>query len=241
MISVGVVGLVVIGALLLRPGWVRPRPLVSAPSRPLSWPLVVPPNPLWGAAVVLGWWVHPVVSMLVVVAPTVRRVRRRRHDRASFERAVTRALPETVDLILLGVGAGLSARGALARCEEWLPVPFRGVFAEARRRSSAGEPFAEALAAAAGPLGEPALPLVSVLVAAEHSAGALVSTLTRVGDEARRRRRVEAQERARRLPVTMLVPLVTCVLPAFGLLAVAPLLIASLRDLGLGGIGGPGP
>jgi tight adherence protein C len=245
MISASVVGFVVIGIVVLRPGQVRSRSLepgrVGSPRSRLAFPLVVPPNPLWGAAIVLGWWLHPLVAVAVVVGPTVQRVRRRRLDRTRTDRAVTRALPETVDLILLGVGAGLSARRALGRCETWLPEPFRAAFAEARRRSNAGESFAEALESATEPLGESALPLVSVLVAAEHTAGSLVPTLVRVGDEARRRRRVEAQERARRLPVTMLVPLVLCVLPAFGLLAVAPLLISSLRDLGIGGVGGPGP
>ena len=44
-------------------------------------------------------------------------------------------------------------------------------------------------------------------------------------------RRREAEERARRLPVQLLFPLVVCVLPAFGLLAVVPLLAGSLPAL----------
>ncbi|MEZ5168111.1 MAG: type II secretion system F family protein [Acidimicrobiales bacterium] len=82
--------------------------------------------------------------------------------------------------------------------------------------------------------GEVTRGLLNALAVAEHDGGAVLPTLLRVGDEARRRRRVEAQERARRLPVTMLLPLVVCVLPAFGLLAVAPLLLAPLRGVMVG-------
>jgi hypothetical protein len=46
-------------------------------------------------------------------------------------------------------------------------------------------------------------------------------------------RRRRAEEDARRLPVQLLFPLVLCVLPAFGLLAVVPLLLASLQSLQL--------
>ena len=54
----------------------------------------------------------------------------------------------------------------------------------------------------------------------------------RAADEAHRRRRVRAQEAARRVPVLMLFPLVFCVLPAFCLLTVVPLLVGTISDLG---------
>jgi len=228
----------VVGAVILRPWRVRPRfvqsPIARAEPPALRSPPAVPPGAIWGGAVVGGLMLHPLLGLVVAAVPMARRFRRSRADRAAADRAVLRALPEVVDLIVLGVGAGLTPRDALARCEAWLPSPFGPAFHEARRRAAAGESFAGAIESAAATLGDPARSLITVLVGAEHTAGSLVPTLLRVGDEARRRRRVDAQERARRLPVTMLLPLVTCVLPAFGLLAVAPLLISSLSGLGLG-------
>ena len=44
-------------------------------------------------------------------------------------------------------------------------------------------------------------------------------------------RRRRAEEAARRLPVQLLFPLVLCVLPAFVLLAVVPLLLAAVPQL----------
>jgi tight adherence protein C len=46
-------------------------------------------------------------------------------------------------------------------------------------------------------------------------------------------RRRRAEEAARRVPVKLLFPLVLCVLPAFALLTVAPLLAGALGSLRL--------
>ena len=46
-------------------------------------------------------------------------------------------------------------------------------------------------------------------------------------------RQIRAEEAARRVPVRLLFPLVLCVLPAFALLTVAPLLAGALRSLRL--------
>ena len=82
-------------------------------------------------------------------------------------------------------------------------------------------------------LGPGVRPLVTVLVAAERDGAALVPALERASDEARRGRRVEAEEAARRVPVLMLFPLVLCVLPAFAVLTVVPVLVGTLSDLQL--------
>ena len=55
-----------------------------------------------------------------------------------------------------------------------------------------------------------------------------------VAADLRLRARRRAEVRARRVPVRMLFPLVTCILPAFVLLSVVPMVAASLRDLGAG-------
>ena len=49
--------------------------------------------------------------------------------------------------------------------------------------------------------------------------------------EMRLARRRRAEVRARRIPVRLLLPLVVCILPAFALLTVVPLLLSSIADL----------
>ena len=75
--------------------------------------------------------------------------------------------------------------------------------------------------------------VVYALTAAEIDGVPLQPALQRASDEAHRRRRVRAEEAARRMPVLMLFPLVFCILPAFCLLTVVPLLAGSVADLGL--------
>jgi pilus assembly protein TadC len=59
----------------------------------------------------------------------------------------------------------------------------------------------------------------------------LALPLERVAEQARDVRRRHAEESARRVPVQLLFPLVACVLPAFVLLTVVPLLAGTLRSL----------
>ncbi len=149
--------------------------------------------------------------------------------------ATDRALPEVIDLIILGVGSGLTSRHALKMSVPWLQEPFSSALSEVIRRSDGGEPFAVALEVATVELGPTVRPLINTLIASETDGAALLPALLRVSDEARRRRRVEAENRARRVPVSMLFPLVLCILPAFALLTVVPLLIGTLTELELPG------
>jgi tight adherence protein C len=71
------------------------------------------------------------------------------------------------------------------------------------------------------------------LVSAERHGSPLTVPLERAADQARDLRRRRAEEAARRIPVMLLFPLVLCVLPAFVLLAVLPLLASSLQSLSI--------
>lgn len=222
--------------LMLLVPWRSPsRPLGAASDNGRSTAWLHGGGPLWGATAALAAvLVHPVASVVVLVWPSWHEWSTRRSERFTHRHDAVRGLPETADLIGLGVGAGMSVRGAVGQAAAWIDDPYRSVFAESLRRAEAGEAFAGALDAASIDLDPAGRPLISLLVAAESDGGALAAGLVRVSDEARQRRRSAAEVRARRLPVTMLLPLVLCVLPAFGLLAVAPLVLTALGDLDLG-------
>ena len=234
-----VVGCCVLSAVWFRPWRVRPRPLVDTPAarqrvaagssrgsarqRALLGVVVL-------GAVIVGW-TQPVliVPLVFVYAVIVMRGRRASTD----DDAVAKTLPEVVDLLLVGVGAGLTPRETLQRCQAWLPDPFAAAVQRALARASAGAAFADALDRAMTPLGDRVRPLVAALNAGERDSSLLAGSLLRVSDEARRLRRVAAQQRARRVPVAMLGPLLLCVLPSFALLTLVPLVLGSLSDLGV--------
>ncbi len=247
-----VVGCCVLSAVWFRPWRVRPRPLAETlpkPRLPSVGSSVGSSSGSTGGSkrsksrqrallvgvisgVVMVGSMQPVlvVPLLFVYAVVVVRGRRAQVDDHAN---VVRTLPEVVDLLLVGVGAGLTPRETLQRCQEWLPDPFGKAVDGALARAAAGATFADALDRAMTPLGDRVRPLVAALNAGERDGSMLAGGLLRVSDEARRRRRVAAQERARRVPVAMLGPLLLCVLPSFALLTLVPLVLGSLSDLGV--------
>ena len=183
------------------------------------------------AAVALGPF-GALAGLLTVVGVLAARRRARRRER---DMAIERGLPEVIDLLALVVGAGRPVAVALADICPRVPEPFRSELAVVVRRSAAGEPFAESVRGLHEALGPRVAAIVHAVISAETDGAPLGPALVRAGDEAHRRRRVRAEEAARRVPVAMLFPLVFCILPAFCLLTVVPLLTGSIAELQLPG------
>ena len=163
-----------------------------------------------------------------VAAPAVAARRRR----AATEARLHDQLPDVVDLLALTAGAGLPVGAALQALGDRPGGPLGAALARAGAHVRHGGSTAEAL----GLLGAevPATrPLVDALAQHDRYGSPLVPALERVAIEARARRRRRAEEAARRLPVTLLLPLVLTTFPAFVLLTVIPLLAGSLGSLSL--------
>ena len=169
-----------------------------------------------------------------VVGLTARRDQRRRRH------AVATMAADLVDLFAVAIGAGLNVRLATAAVAKRGPAgPLADELSQVEDEVAAGARLADALdrvparLAAAGAGDETVRSLIAALVDAERYGTALGPTLDRLAAEARRSRQRRAEEAARRIPVQLLFPLVTCILPAFGLLTVAPLIAGGLRALRL--------
>jgi tight adherence protein C len=147
--------------------------------------------------------------------------------------AVRRSLPEAVDLLNLAVGAGLTVPLAVAAVGRRHQGPVGAELARVAREVEGGRRCADALEDAAARLGPDARPVLSALVASERYGAPLADSLARLAGDVRADQRRRAEESARRVPVKLLFPLVLCVLPAFALLTVAPLLAGALGSLRL--------
>jgi tight adherence protein C len=154
----------------------------------------------------------------------VRRGRRR-------QRWIAEGLPDAVDLLLLCTEAGWSLPVAHPRVAPGVPGPVGAALRASHGAAERGQPRAEALIEALSPLGDRARALAHLLADHLRYGVALGPGLERVGLELRLDRRRRAELDARRVPVRLLGPLVACILPAFALLTVVPLLAASLRAL----------
>jgi len=139
-------------------------------------------------------------------------------------------VPDLIELFRLATAAGLTVHLAVAAVAARSRGVLGAALTEVPARVAVGERLADALDRFAGS-GEPVRPLGAALAAAERYGDPLVPNLERLSIEGRMLRRRHAEEAARRLPVQLLFPLVLCVLPAFVLLAVAPLLLAAMPHL----------
>ena len=182
------------------------------------------------AAAAVSAALAPSTAVLVGLAlVTVARVRSISRLRAEARLAVAQA-PSVVDLLALCLDAGLTPRLAVERVAPLVAAPLGPDLALAASRCARGEALSDALGSMAD-RGHPLRPAVLAVIGAERSGAPLAGALDRVAGEARAAVRRSTEERARRLPVAMLLPLVCCVLPAFGLVAIVPLVLGRLGDL----------
>lgn len=227
-------GAVLLGGVLLRRDRLpAPRSLAATPG----------PSPLarfelsarhgFAALVVIAALAHPLAGATAVAAATVApAVAQRRRERAR-QRAVEAELPDVVDLFVLAVDAGLTVPLAViavaGRAAGALPAELARAVAETAR----GRRLADALDQIPERTTESVRPLVAALVASERYGTPVAGALDRLAVEVRLVAQRRAEAAARRIPVTLLFPLVLCILPAFALLTVAPLIANGLRSLRL--------
>ena len=159
-------------------------------------------------------------------------LRSRRGNRRRLA-AIARDLPDVVDLLVLAVGAGLTVRLAVAAVARRSSGPLGAELARAGHDADLGRRLADALDDIPARAGEATRPLVAALIASERYGAPLGASLERLAHEVRADRRRRAEEAARKVPVKLLFPLVSCTLPAFGLLTVAPLVASAVRSLRL--------
>lgn len=172
--------------------------------------------------------VHPVVGigigLLVWITPHRRRARQQRRLQAE----VLEELPEAVDLLRLAISSGLNVHLAVAAVGERLCGPVGIGLVGASWRVRSGMRLADALETLPDSVGEPVRPLVRVLVDGDRYGTDLETALEQLAADSRLLRRRRAEENARRLPLRLLFPLVICILPAFILLTLAPVLAETL-------------
>lgn len=146
---------------------------------------------------------------------------------------IAASLPDAVDLLAVCTQAGLNLPLALSRISESTP----GVLGEELRRTvrqiDLGVPRARALKELAERNEiEELRALVESLVSAGRFGTRIAQTLMDFSGEVRARRRVKAEEQARRAPVKILFPLVFLILPGFILLTLVPLILGTFATLG---------
>ena len=169
-------------------------------------------NPLAGASLGVVWY-------------SLRRRRSLRSERLAQREAETE-LELLTHSMLIGLSGGLSPAGALALAREGLSSSLGTEVDQILRHAVKGG-LTASLLNAAGVGGR----LFRQVGTAHLSGSPLELTLTALATEYREAARSSAVERARRLPVKMVLPLTLLMLPGLLILMVSPLVLPSLARL----------
>ena len=154
-------------------------------------------------------------------------LRRRRADRRRAA-SLRAELPVVVDLVSVALAAGCTPFLAVEHAARHSPHRAARALATAGRAHALGGSFDDALR----DLGrtEPVLrPLADALATSARLGAPATLVLERLAVDVRADLRRRAEARARTIPVRLCFPLVACVLPAFALLTVAPVVFGGLR------------
>lgn len=170
-----------------------------------------------------------VVLGVTLARPSLVRRRRERGHLAAVEHDVA----DVVTLLGLAVSAGHNLTGAIRAASARGDGPVANALRATVMRVERGERLADVLEALPALLGESVRPMVAAFVSCDRYGAPLTTTLDRLAADVRVSARQRAEAAARRLPVRLLFPLVSCILPAFALLTVAPLIAGSLNGLAL--------
>jgi tight adherence protein C len=157
---------------------------------------------------------------------------------AARQLALRRALPDTLDLLVVCVEAGVSMDAALQRvARELAPVhpALAAELAVMNRRLAAGLTREEALRGLAVRTGVEELRLLAAhLVQAERWGTSIATVLRVTARDLRRRRRLAAEKRAATAGTRMLLPLALCIFPTIFVVLLGPALLQVGKAFGVG-------
>ena len=142
---------------------------------------------------------------------------------ASRQLAITNQLPDTLDQLTICVEAGLGFDAAMARTAKSGTGPLPQEIARMLQDLRVGVPRAEALHALLERTDVPELRQFVHAVIQAETYGVPVSRVLRAqATEQREKRRFRAEERAMKLPVKVIFPLVFCILPVLFIVVISP-------------------
>jgi len=141
-------------------------------------------------------------------------------------RLIRHALPDSLDLMVVCLEAGLGLTATIARVGEErssMSDPLGIEFARVARELQEGRPRDEALRALADRNGVDDLKsLVGLIVQTDKLGASMAKTLRAHADVLRTKRRQRAEEAARKLPIKILFPLAFFILPSLFTVAIGP-------------------
>ena len=149
------------------------------------------------------------------------------------------ALPDSLDQLTMSVDAGLAFEGALARTARNGEGPLAAELTRVLQEMQIGISRTEALRNLADRSNVPDLRTFIFSVVQSEEYGLPIAKILRVqATELREKRRARAEERAMKIPVKIIFPLVMCIFPTLFIVLLGPAAIRIMRAFGETGLGG---
>ena len=146
---------------------------------------------------------------------------------------IRRTLPDSIDLLTISVEAGLGFDAALDQVAKNTDGPLAGELSRVLQEMQIGKSRAEAFRAVLDRTDVVELrAFVSSIVQADSLGIPVARVLREQSKELRIKRRQLAEERAQKVPVKILVPLVLCVFPALFVVVIGPGVIGIMDAFG---------
>jgi tight adherence protein C len=181
-------------------------------------PLFFPPFP--------GRWLSVAVTALIglqIPSFVLARITKNR------QKAITNGLPDVLDLLIVCLEAGSSLDQAILRASEELAIVWPALAAELKillAETRAGKPRLEAFRNLADRTGvDDVRALVAMLVQTDRFGTSIAQALRTHAETSRTKRRQRAEERAAKIGVKLVFPLVFLLFPAFFVVTLGPAVI----------------
>jgi tight adherence protein C len=172
------------------------------------------------------------VGIVCVVVPRfwlIKAIAKRRKE-------IRRHLPDTLDLFVIALQAGLSFDSALVRVGEEqrrISTHISREFLFTNQQILVGKSREEALRVMAERIGlEEVDGLVRAVIQSNRLGTSLIKTLQIQGETLRKKRRQEIQAQILKAPIKLIFPLMLCILPTLGIVIMIPAGVQFLRQLG---------
>ena len=184
---------------------------------------------LFGIAGAVGGYIVP-------GAIVARRMRLRKKQ-------IQNGLPDALDLLIVSLEAGLGLDQAILKCSEELALAYPALSYELQMintETRAGKPRIEALKNfSTRTRVDDVRALVAMLVQTDRFGTSIAQALRTHAEESRLKRKQRAEEKAAKLSVKLIFPLVFLLMPAFFVVAVGPGIIKFVEFFGNLQFGGP--
>jgi tight adherence protein C len=146
---------------------------------------------------------------------------------------IRKALPDTIDLLVVCVEAGIGFDGAMSKVVEKSKGPLAEEFGRVIQEMRIGKMRSQSLRDMAKRIGVVEIStFVAAICQAEQTGASLSATLTAQAQMMRDRRSQRVREAAAKLPVKMLFPLVFCIFPAIFVVLLGPGIIQLAKVFG---------